>query len=40
MRLQASPQGAGRTDEVLDVLGLSLFPHSVERTTLYLEFDK
>jgi radical SAM-linked protein len=40
MRLQASPQGAGRTDEVLDVLGLSHFPHSVERTTLHLEFDK
>jgi radical SAM-linked protein len=40
MRLQASPQGAGRADEVLDVLGLSLIPHSVERTTLYLEFDK
>jgi radical SAM-linked protein len=40
MRLQASPQGAGRPDEVLDVLGLSLVPHSVERTTLWLEFDK
>ena len=40
MRLQASPQGAGRADEVLDVLGLSLIPHSVERTTLHLEFDK
>lgn len=40
MRLQASPQGAGRADEVLDVLGLSLVPHAVERTTLHLEFDK
>jgi radical SAM-linked protein len=40
MRLQASPQGAGRADEVLDVLGLSLVPHSVERTTLHLKFDK
>ena len=40
MRLQASPQGAGRADEVLDVLGLSMVPHSIERTTLHLEFDK
>ena len=40
MRLQANPQGAGRADEVLDVLGLSMIPHSVERTTLHLEFDK
>jgi radical SAM-linked protein len=40
MRLQASPQGAGRPDEVLDVLGLSLAPHSLERTNLHIEFDK
>lgn len=40
MRLQASPQGAGRPDEVLDVLGLSLAPHRLERTNLYFEFDK
>jgi radical SAM-linked protein len=40
MRLQASFQGAGRPDEVLDALGLSLAPHSVERTNLYFEFDK
>jgi hypothetical protein len=40
MRLQASPQGAGRPDEVLDVLGLSTVPHSIERTNLYFEFDK
>jgi radical SAM-linked protein len=40
MRLQASPQGAGRPDEVLDALGLSLAPHSLERTNLCFEFDK
>jgi radical SAM-linked protein len=40
MRLQASPQGAGRPDEVLDVLGLSLAPHYMERTNLCFEFDK
>jgi radical SAM-linked protein len=36
LRLQASPAGAGRPEEVLDALGLSLAPHSVERTALYL----
>jgi radical SAM-linked protein len=40
MRLQASPQGAGRPDQVLDALGLSLVPHTVERTNLYFRFDK
>lgn len=40
MRLQASPQGAGRPDEVLDALGLSLMPHRTERTKLHFEFDK
>jgi radical SAM-linked protein len=40
MRLQASPQGAGRPGEVLDALGLSLAPHTVERTNLYFDFDK
>ncbi|MGC9332857.1 MAG: TIGR03936 family radical SAM-associated protein [Anaerolineae bacterium] len=40
MRLQASPEGAGRPDEVLDALGLSIAPHTVERTNLYFEFDK
>ena len=40
MRLQASPQGAGRPDEILDALGLSLTPYSVERTNLCFEFDK
>jgi radical SAM-linked protein len=40
MRLQASPQGAGRPDEVLDVLGLTLAPHRLERTNLCFEFDK
>lgn len=40
MRLQASPDGAGRPDEVLDVLGLSLAVYTVERTSLYFEFDK
>ncbi len=40
LRLQASPQGAGRPDEVLDALGMSLSPHAVERTNLCFEFDK
>jgi radical SAM-linked protein len=40
MRLQASPDGAGRPDAVLEVLGLSLVPHAVERTNLHFEFDK
>lgn len=40
LRLQANPQGAGRPDEVLDVLGLSMAPHTVERTNLHLDFDK
>ena len=35
MRLEASPQGAGRPEEVLDALGLALSLHSVERTRLY-----
>ena len=40
MCLQASPDGAGRPDEVLDVLGLSLAGYTIERTSLYFEFDK
>jgi radical SAM-linked protein len=40
MRLQASPQGAGRPDEVLAALGLAIVPHRMERTNLCLEFDK
>jgi len=40
MRLQASPEGAGRPGDVLDVLGLSLAPHAAERTNLHFEFDK
>jgi radical SAM-linked protein len=40
MRLQASPQGAGRPDQVLDALGLSLAPHAIARTNLCFEFDK
>lgn len=40
MRLQASPEGAGRPDAVLEVLGLALAPHTIVRTNLYLEFDK
>lgn len=40
MCLQASPQGAGRPDEVLDALGLSMMPHRIERTKLHFEFDK
>jgi hypothetical protein len=39
MRLQASPERAGRPDEVLDALGLSLLPHTVERITLLFQFD-
>jgi radical SAM-linked protein len=39
MRLQASPQGAGRPDEVLDALGLSLMLHRMQRTRLCFEFD-
>ena len=41
--LAASPEGAGRPDEVLDVLGLSHTPHRIERTGLVFagaEFDK
>ena len=40
MRLQASPEGAGRPDEVLEALGLSLGMHTMERTNLCFEFDK
>jgi len=40
MRLQSSPAGAGRPDEVLKALGLSLGRHSMERTNLCFEFDK
>jgi radical SAM-linked protein len=40
MRLQMSPQGAGRPDDVLDALGLSLAPHTVQRTNLHFAFDK
>jgi radical SAM-linked protein len=40
MRLQASPQGAGRPSEVLDALGLTLAPYSIERTNLSFELDK
>jgi len=40
MHLQASPQGAGRPDEVLEALGLSLAAHTMERTRLCFEFDK
>ncbi len=39
MRLQANPQGAGRPDQVLDLLGLSTAPHTIERTNLYFDFD-
>ncbi len=35
MRLEASPRGAGRPEEVLDALGLALSRHRVERTQLY-----
>lgn len=40
MRLQASPQGAGRPDELLDALGLSLVACTLERANLCFEFDK
>jgi radical SAM-linked protein len=40
MRLQASSQGAGRPDQVLDALGLSLAAQRIERTSLCFEFDK
>ena len=40
MRLQASPAGAGRPDEILKALGLSLGPYTIERTNLAFEFDK
>ena len=40
MRLQASPEGAGRPDQVLEALGLSLGVHTMERTNLCFQFDK
>jgi radical SAM-linked protein len=40
MRLQASPEGAGRPDEVLEVLGLWLGTHTTLRTNLCFDFDK
>jgi len=40
MRLQTSPEGAGRPDALLEALGLGLAPHTIARTNLYLEFDK
>ncbi len=40
MRLQASAEGAGRPDQVLDVLGLTLAARSIERTKLHFDFDK
>jgi radical SAM-linked protein len=40
MRLQASPAGAGRPDEVLDALGLGIALHRAVRTRLVFAFDK
>jgi radical SAM-linked protein len=40
IHVQNSPQGAGRPDEVLDALGLSVAPHAIARTKLHFEFDK
>ncbi len=40
LHLQASPAGAGRPDELLEALGLSLVPYTIERTNLRFEFDK
>ena len=39
MRLQASPQGAGRPDQVLDALGLALAVRGIERTALHFASD-
>ncbi len=40
MRLQVSSEGAGRPDQVLEVLGLSLAARGTERTKLHFDFDK
>ena len=40
LRLQASPEGAGRPDDLLKVLGLALGRYTIERTNLCFEFDK
>ena len=40
LHLQNSPKGAGRPDEVVDALGLSIAPYAIERTKLHFEFDK
>jgi radical SAM-linked protein len=40
MRLQVSSEGAGRPDQVLEVLGLSLAARGIERTKLHFDFDK
>ncbi len=40
MRLQLSSQGAGRPDEVLKALGLTLGQYTIGRTNLCFEFDK
>jgi radical SAM-linked protein len=40
MRLQLSPEGAGRPGEVLSALGLTLGHYAIERTNLCFEFDK
>ncbi len=39
LRLQLSPAGAGRADEVLDALGLLMLAHGIERTALHFEHD-
>jgi hypothetical protein len=40
LRLQTSPQGAGRPDAVLEALGLGLALHTITRVNLLFEFDK
>jgi len=40
LQLQASPEGAGRPDQVLEALGLAIHPHIIERVKLHFEFDK
>ncbi len=40
MRLASGPEGAGRPDELLDALGLSLAVQSIERTRLIFEVEE
>jgi radical SAM-linked protein len=40
LRLQTSPEGAGRPEAVLEALGLGLALHTITRVNLLFEFDK